>query len=539
MSWAGVQPNAGSYGYSGLTGGVTYSYSATQNNGQITQASDTLSGETISYQYDLLKRLTSASSAPISGSTPAAWTQTYQYDGFGNLTAKVLNGTSTPIAVNAATNQLSSAYYDANGNMTSGAGATFTYDYANRIASAAETSGGIEYYGYAPDNKRVYRLKSHGVTENYTFYGAFGERLGVFSLYWYMDAYGYYSVSGVNPLQSSLWFAGKLIYEGVPSAGFSSVNAVYQDRPGTNRASGARFRPFGEEITSTTNDRTKFGTYTRDSYTGLDYADQRYYASTYGRFNTADRLMSSAQPSTPLTWNRYGYVEGDPINRRDPTGLCSEEDWWTGCDCNDDPDDPFCSSDPNCPSGGNNLLGGNPYCDQQGGGVGGGSGAAPPSPPPPTCDQTETAFIQAYLVGEGSPLASYAGTIVQDADAAGIDDRFIVALAGQESSYGANITRGPYNAWNNLAHTANKSPYGSWTAAINGVTNLLTGKLYFGSGKKTVSSIYGTYDNSNLKENPKYPTELSDLTKIYKQLVGPTASGNSAVNFARCPPQAQ
>ena len=87
------------------TGGIQYNYSATQNNGQITQAVDALSGETIAYQYDALKRLTSASSAPINGSTPTAWTQTYQYDGFGNLTAKVLNGTSTPIAVNAAINQ--------------------------------------------------------------------------------------------------------------------------------------------------------------------------------------------------------------------------------------------------------------------------------------------------------------------------------------------------------------------------------------------------------------------------------------------------
>ena len=130
----------------GLAGGVQYSYSATQNNGQITQAVDTLSGETISYQYDALKRLTSASSTPISGSTPTAWTQTYGYDGFGNLTAKVLNGNSTAIAVNPANNGLTNANYDGNGNMVTGLGAGFTYDEANRITSATETSkwrGGI------------------------------------------------------------------------------------------------------------------------------------------------------------------------------------------------------------------------------------------------------------------------------------------------------------------------------------------------------------------------------------------------------------
>ena len=99
-----------------------HNYLATQKNGQITQAVDTLwAGLRRSpIQYDALKRLTSAASTPNVGSYPAAYTQTFQYDGFGNLTAKVLNGTATPIPVNAANNRLSSASYDLNGNMTSG-----------------------------------------------------------------------------------------------------------------------------------------------------------------------------------------------------------------------------------------------------------------------------------------------------------------------------------------------------------------------------------------------------------------------------------
>ena len=70
---------------------------------------DQLSGETIVYTYDSLKRLTQASSTPTSGSSSTAWTQAYQYDGFGNLTAKVLNGdaASDDIGERAANNQLS------------------------------------------------------------------------------------------------------------------------------------------------------------------------------------------------------------------------------------------------------------------------------------------------------------------------------------------------------------------------------------------------------------------------------------------------
>jgi hypothetical protein len=264
MSWNVYTPYAG---YS--TVGITYSWQAGANNGQISQAVDTISGETIAYQYDALKRLTSASSTPNVGSSVSAWAQTYQFDGFGNLTAKVLNGTSTTIAVNAATNQLTNSNYDLNGNMLTGVGATFTYDAANRVESAAEVSGGSEYFGYSPDNKQVYRYTAAGLEEE-TFYGAYGEKL------W------------TSSVGSYLWFAGRLIVDG--------NSAVFQDRLGTNRsngqynflypytcsdgiACGARYYPYGDEITSTPNERTKFGTYYRDSFTGVDYANQRYYAT--------------------------------------------------------------------------------------------------------------------------------------------------------------------------------------------------------------------------------------------------------------------
>jgi RHS repeat-associated protein len=301
----------------GPTGGLTYSYSSTQNNGQITQVSDTISGETISYQYDALKRLTSVSSTPQPGSSVASWTQTFQFDGFGNLTAKVLNGgTPTLIPANPLTNQLSNASYDLNGNMTSGAGANLNYDVANRITSATEISGGAEYYTYDAENRRIYKLKANG-TEEWTLYGAFGEKLGVFQAFpTWEEPHPFYNLN-LQPVRSTVSFAGRTIIE--------DGAAVFQDRLGTNRASGARFYPYGEEITSTTNDRVKFGTYTRDSYTGLDYADQRFYASSYGRFNRPDPAISSAGPSDPGSWNRYSYTRGDPINRFDPRGLCDED----------------------------------------------------------------------------------------------------------------------------------------------------------------------------------------------------------------------
>ena len=56
----------------------------------------------------------------------------------------------------------------------------------------------------------------------------------------------------------------------------------------------------------------------------LDYADQRYYASSWGRFLSPDPYMATAispnDSRDPQSWNRYSYAGGDPANQNDPTG---------------------------------------------------------------------------------------------------------------------------------------------------------------------------------------------------------------------------
>jgi RHS repeat-associated protein len=153
------------------------------------------------------------------------------------------------------------------------------------------------------------------MTEHIIFYGAQGEKLGVF---WLTCTYG---PCTFGQQTSNVWFAGKMIWESMAYQ-TSMSGPVTQDRLGTNRFAGARFYPYGEEITSTASDRTKFGTYNRDSYTGFDYAQNRYFASTYGRFVTPDPFGGSESPVDPGSWNRYAYAVDDPVNRNDPNGLC-------------------------------------------------------------------------------------------------------------------------------------------------------------------------------------------------------------------------
>jgi RHS repeat-associated protein len=285
---------------------LKYNYSATQNNGQITSQQDVISGETITYQYDTLRRLTQASAT---GDPSGSWSQTFSYDGFANL--KQIVGSNAPalsVSVDWATNRLQTGTsYDSNGNMTADSGAAYTYDIENRMAQANPAAGGTVLYGYDSMNHRIYKgAYASGIysSEEIYFYGTEGHKYGTWRI----------NPSGGVLLQASVtkqWFGGRLVSP--------------QDRLDSR----GKYFPYGQERTGVSpanppNDQEKFASYTRDSATGLDYADQRYYASIYGRSNTPDPSGDSSGLKDPGSWNRYAYVGGDPINRFDPLGL----DWW-------------------------------------------------------------------------------------------------------------------------------------------------------------------------------------------------------------------
>jgi len=84
----------------------------------------------------------------------------------------------------------------------------------------------------------------------------------------------------------------------------SNGNSITRDQLGSVVASGTEtlsYYPYGEQRTGQTavNDREKFATYTRDENTRLDYAQVRYYSSTWGRFTTADPYTMSGGLGDP------------------------------------------------------------------------------------------------------------------------------------------------------------------------------------------------------------------------------------------------
>jgi RHS repeat-associated protein len=138
--------------------------------------------------------------------------------------------------------------------------------------------------------------------------------------------------------------SGKLVAEyGTPSSQTGGTQYVFADHQGStrvtlNQAGGvvARhdYQPFGEEIyagtglRSTTQGydqsesvRQKYAGMERDESSGLSHTLWRKYDAQSGRWTTPDPYGGSMEIADPQSFNRYSYVQNDPVNKVDLLGL--------------------------------------------------------------------------------------------------------------------------------------------------------------------------------------------------------------------------
>ena len=249
-----------------------------------------VSGETVTYTYDSLNRLATASGCNVpSGCTlpqTELWGQAYVYDPFGNLRQKNITGgsagqPSTQVTVNANNqiNSVSGLSYDLNGNQNVG-----SYDAENRLTSAS----GLQY-GYDGQNKRIWSwagaVDPENNTTNFTVsvYTPSGQKLGAYLLAPAFVQNSQTEFAVVPSMQVTL--SSSDIY-------FGSRRVAVMDQLGSvvkATAPVVSYFPWGEtKGASNPQDTWNFATYWQDSNTGLDYANNRYYANAYGRFATPD-----------------------------------------------------------------------------------------------------------------------------------------------------------------------------------------------------------------------------------------------------------
>jgi RHS repeat-associated protein len=263
------------------------------------------------FGYDGLNRLTSASESSADGS----WTQTYQYDAWGNMWMPNNSLGAPAIGPGAPTANVYSASgpgknrnvnstYDTAGNLTLFGSMNVSYDAENRQIVAGATS-----YFYDGVGQRVKKIAPSGTT-----------------VYVY-DAFGQLAAEYASGLATGS-ACGSTCYLSYDLLG--SVRMVTDGQH--NVVARHDYAPFGQEIPAGVGGRTsvwaasdsvnqKFTGYERDGETSLDFAQARYMSAGLGRFMSADPGNAGADFTNPQSWNAYAYVLGNPLNSVDPTGM--------------------------------------------------------------------------------------------------------------------------------------------------------------------------------------------------------------------------
>ncbi len=281
------------------------------------------------FVYDTMNRLRSG--------TVAGTTQSYTYDGFGNIRT-ITTGTEAMaiLGVDVATNRMDKtglestsaqtanmvATYDASGNLTSYHPDTFQYDALN-VITKSNVGGKWRSYVYTASDERIATIELTGATgsetrSDWTIRDTSGKVLRRFSRengtwQWNQD----YVYRGEQMLASDIPGPIKRYHYHLDHLGTPRLITGN----GGAQISRHTYYGFGRETVTTATDgeRKQFTGHERDA-AGVDYMHARYYNPFMGRFLSVDPTWESADLGKPQSWNRYAYVMNNPANMTDPDG---------------------------------------------------------------------------------------------------------------------------------------------------------------------------------------------------------------------------
>ncbi len=260
---------------------------------------------TITYAYDLLSRLKSASYS-------TGEIMTYTYDATGNRlteTCQNVPGCTTHTSSYNAANRLTSVdgvpyTWNANGNLTNDGIKTYTYDHANRLSSVSgpQPTSSYEYNGLGDRLSQTV----NSVTTNYTLDLASG-LTQVLSDGTHTYLYGNMRIAQQDSTSTEYFLPDAL----------GSVRQLVNET-GTVLLAQA-FQPYGETLSSAGTGSTTYG-YTGEwtDSSGLVHLRARYYAPGMARFLTRDPWDGDAR--RPMSYNGWLYGYANPLRYIDPSG---------------------------------------------------------------------------------------------------------------------------------------------------------------------------------------------------------------------------
>ncbi|MCK5793082.1 MAG: hypothetical protein KAH12_00130, partial [Anaerolineales bacterium] len=263
---------------------------------------------TIDYTYDPLYRLTAADYDDDDGTFFH-----FTYDAVGNrLTQDTLAGTNAYVydIANRLTSMDGVNYtWDNNGNLLTDGTSVYTYNYANMLAGVNQ--GGVDYtYAYNGLGDRLQQAID-GVPTNYT-----------------LDTNTGLTQVLTDGTHTYLYGLGRIAQEGTEVEYFlgdalNSVRQLVDSSAGVTLTQS--YEPFGSVLSSVEGEESIFN-FTgeiKDSYIKLLYLRSRYMSVDTGRFLTKD--VWDGDYTTPMSYNAWLYVNGNPVNFTDPSGKIPDQ----------------------------------------------------------------------------------------------------------------------------------------------------------------------------------------------------------------------
>jgi RHS repeat-associated protein len=282
-------------------------------------------GETLSYEYDGFDRLKKATSFSNAGTIVTD----YAYNPAGDITSQTGVGTYNyfPDHFTVANDPTPNIYrLDANGNQWERSGPLVAggyqkldyndFDMPWRIQTGQGTAAAETRLEYETDGTRVIKRENvDGGVQQTTYIDELYERV---------------TRDGTEPINRYRVFAGSRPVAQVTRSGSSETKVyLHDDHLGSTSAitdgdgvtlETRSFKPFGQA------DGT-FGQAVINGFTGHEHDGEqglinmrgRIYDPAIGRFLTADPFVTN--PLSSQGWNRYAYVENNPMTFVDPSGF--------------------------------------------------------------------------------------------------------------------------------------------------------------------------------------------------------------------------
>ena len=238
-------------------------------------------------------------------STSGIFSETYTVDPWGNQQES--GNFNFQQSYNPATNQINGYSYDAAGDLLGDGMNTYAYDGEGMLTSV----NGAQYV-YDALQQRVEKTGGSNPTEVVYFNG--------------------HPIALLNPSTGAwtdlIWAGSNLLAE---VAGNQTAVPVYRlldhegslvaTTDGSGNVTGTNLMiPYGETLSSNTNDPYAFAGLYQDTEYGGDDAWYRNYSTEQSRWLTPDPYNGSYDLNNPQSFNRYMYVNGNPLGFTDPSG---------------------------------------------------------------------------------------------------------------------------------------------------------------------------------------------------------------------------